>query len=158
MSVRLTKRVASSILNRGESAIKIREGSIDDAKKAITRDDVRNLIKSGAIYAVKKKREVYKRVKPVKKKRGTGKRKGSNKARLGGSPWKKKARSQRMLLQRLRAMGKIDGAVFRKYYLHVKGNVFPDKRSLLLHLEDDGIKVSEEELKKINEYVRGTYR
>src|SRR5271157_2325593 len=145
MSVRLTKRVASSILDRGESAIKIREGSIEDAKKAITRDDVRNLIKSGAIYAVKKKR-------------GTGKRKVTNKARVGGSPWKKKARSQRMLLKRLREMGKIDGAVFRKYYLHVKGNVFPDKRSLLLHLEDDGIKVSEDELKKINEYVRGTYR
>ncbi len=158
MSVKLTKRVASSILKRGESAIKIREGSIEDANKAITRDDVRGLIKSGAIYAVKRKREVYKRVKPVKRKRGTGKRKGTNKARLGGSPWKKKARSQRMLLKRLREMGKIDGAVFRRYYLHVKGNIFPDKRSLLLHLGDEGIKVSDEELKQISEYMRDAHR
>jgi large subunit ribosomal protein L19e len=158
MSVKLTKRVASSLLKRGESSIRIREGSIEDANKAITRDDVRAMIKSGAIFAIKKKREVYKRVKPVKKKRNTGKRKGTNKARMGGSPWKKKARAQRMLLKRLREMGKIDGAVFRKYYLHVKGNVFADKRSLLLHLEDDGIKVTPEEMKQINDYVRGTYR
>lgn len=158
MSIKLTKRVASDILGRGETAIRIRDGSFEDAKKAITRDDVRSMIKSGAIYAVKKKREVYARVKPVKRKRGAGKRKGTNKARLGGSPWKKKARSQRMLLKKLREMGKVDGAVFRKYYLHVKGNVFPDKRSLLLHLEDDGIKVSPEELKQINDYIRGTYK
>jgi large subunit ribosomal protein L19e len=158
MSIKLTKRVASSILGRGETSIRIREGSLEDAKKAITRDDVRGMIKSGAIYAIKKKREVFKRSEPAKRKRGTGKRKGTNKARLGGSPWKKKARSQRALLKKLREMRRIDGAVFRKYYLLVKGNTFPDKRSLLLHLEDEGIKVSEDELKQINEYIRGTYR
>ena len=40
----------------------------------------------------------------------------------------------------------------------MKGNSFPDKKSLLLHLGDEGVKVSDDELKQINEYVRKLYK
>lgn len=154
MSIKFTKRVASELLNRGENSIRIRPESIEEVKKAITRDDVRKLIKDGVIVAIKPHRELYKKPKKEgRKKRGIGKRKGTAKARRGRT-WERQVRSQRLLLGRLKATAKIDNSVFKRYYLLIKGNAFPDKRSLLLHLSDDGIKVSDEELKQINEYVK----
>lgn len=157
MSVKLAKRIASEELGRGEAAIRIRPESLEDIRKAITRDDIRRLIKEGAITAVKPKSELHKKAKREKRRRGAGKRKGTLNARRGRT-WEKKVRSQRVLLRRLKEIGKVDRRVFRKYYLLVKGNAFPDKRSLLLHLSDDGIKVGEEEMKQVNEYIKGRYR
>jgi large subunit ribosomal protein L19e len=156
MSVKFAKRIASQILGRGENALRLRPESMDEIKKAITRDDVRKLIESGAIVAVKPKSELHKRAKVERRKRGIGKRKGSAKARRG-RVWEKKVRSQRFLLKRLKLMKKIDNPTFKRYYLLIKGNAFPDKRSLLLHLSDEGIKISEDEVKQINEQAKKTY-
>ncbi|MDE1855261.1 MAG: 50S ribosomal protein L19e [Candidatus Micrarchaeota archaeon] len=156
MSVKFTKRIASQILGRGENALKIRPESMEDIRKAITRDDVRKLIESGAIVAVKEKSELHKKAKIEGRKRGTGKRRGSSKARRGRT-WEKKVRSQRLLLKRLKLMKKVDNPTFKRYYLLVKGNAFPDKRSLLLHLSDEGIKVSDDEIKQINEYAKSMH-
>ena len=157
MSVRLARRVAAEELGRGEASIRFRPESLEEIGKAITRDDVRRLIKDGAITAVKTKRELHKRRARRKRYRGPGKRKGTANARRGMS-WEKKTRAQRTLLDQLRRMGKLDRKVFRRYYLLTKGNAFPDERSLLLHLSDDGIKVSEEEMKQINEFAKKAYR
>lgn len=157
MSVKFTKRVASQILGRGENALKMNPKGMEEIKKAITRDDVRKLIKDGSIIALRPKSELHEKAQVEKRKRGRGKRKGSANARRGRT-WEKKVRSQRMLLKRLKVMGKVDNAMFKKYYLLVKGNAFADKRSLLLHLSDAGIKVSEEELKQVNEYARSMHR
>ncbi len=157
MSVKFSRRAASQILGRGENALKLRPESMEEIRKAITRDDVRKLIESGAIVAIKPKSELHKKAKSEHRKRGPGKRRGSLNARRG-RVWEKKVRSQRLLLKRLKLMKKLDNQTFKRYYLLAKGNAFPDKRSLLLHLSDEGIKVSEEELKQINEYARSTYR
>ena len=157
MSIKFTKKVAAEVLGRGQSALRIKPASLEDIKKAITRDDVRKLVKDGAIFALKPKSELHKKSANEHRKRGPGKRKGSAKARLGRK-WEKKVRSQRILLKRLKLMGKVDNTAFKRYYLLVKGNAFPDKRSLLLHLSDEGIKVSDEELKQVNDYVKSTYK
>jgi large subunit ribosomal protein L19e len=158
MSIKLTKKVASSLLGRGLGSIRIRQGSEEDAKKSITRDDVRKMIKEGAVYAIKEKREVFPRKAPERRKRGIGKRKGARKARQGRL-WERKVRSQRTLLKKLKEMEKIDNPMFKRYYLLIKGNAFPDKRSLLLHLsEDEGVKVSEDEMKQITEHARSVYK
>lgn len=154
MSIKLTRRVAAELLGSGERAVRILPSALEEAKKAITRDDVRRLIKDGSVY--KAKRAEHK-TKKEKRKKGTGKKKGTAKARQGRQ-WERRIRAQRRLLQRLKAMGKIDTKTFNKYYLLAKGNIFADKRSLLLHLSDEGVKVSDEELKQIDEYVRGLYR
>lgn len=156
MSIKFTKRVASQILGRGENALRMRPESMEEIRKAITRDDVRKLIQSGAVTAIKPKWELHKPAKQEKRKRGRGKRRGSAKARRG-RVWEKKVRSQRLLIKRLKYMKKVDNATFKRYYLLIKGNQFPDKRSLLLHLSDEGIKVSEDELKQINEYAKSAY-
>ncbi len=157
MSVKFTKRAAAEILGRGESAIWMKPTFMEEVKKALTRDDVRKLIKDGVIVAVKPKDEIHKKAKIEKRKRGHGKRKGSLKARQG-RVWEKKVRSQRFLLKRLKQIGKVDNATFKRYYLLIKGNAFPDKRSLLLHLSDDGIKLTEEETKQMNEYAKTAYK
>jgi large subunit ribosomal protein L19e len=156
MSIKFAKRVASEILERGENSLRMRPESIEDIKKAITRDDVRKLIKEGAIVAIKPKHELHKKHAEERRKRGAGKRKGRYNARRG-RVWEKKVRSQRLLLQRLKTMGKIDNNFFKRYYLLIKGNAFPDKRSLLLHLSDDGIKISDDEIKQINDYAKARW-
>ena len=89
--------------------------------------------------------------------RGPGHRKGTFKARQGDTLWIKKARSQRMLLKKLRSMGKIDRQTFNSYYMRIKGNSFSDKASLLLHLKENGFAVSEAELAEIKAFVKEQY-
>ena len=162
MSLKFAKRAASGIMGRGINAVRINPNSIADAEKAITKDDVRRLIKSGGIFAIKEKHNLSTRSKILRAKRaegrrrGAGRRKGTHKARLG-RVWEKKVRSQRLLLKVLKGNRMIENKVYKEYYGLVKGNAFPDKASLLLHLRDDGIKLSEEQMKQVNEQIRKSY-
>lgn len=159
MTVKFAKRVAAELSRRGENAIKVNGNSLDEVGKAMTREDVRALLKSGALYVVKARRNVSMNAKELRirrgkgRGRGRGKRRGTYEARQG-ERWQKQIRSQRMFLSRLKMTGKIDRATFKRYYMLVKGNSFPDKSSLLLHLGEDGIRLSEAEMKGINEYIR----
>ncbi|MGC8587023.1 MAG: 50S ribosomal protein L19e [Candidatus Micrarchaeia archaeon] len=163
MSIRFVKRIASDIIGRGESAIRIKPSAMDDAKKAITRDDIRKLIQNGSIFAVQPKHNISMNSKILKKKRaegrrrGPGRRKGSRKAR-GGISWEKRVRAQRMLLKELKNEGKIDTRNFGKFYALIKGNMFPNKASLILHIRDSGIQITDEEIAKVEEAIRNSYR
>jgi large subunit ribosomal protein L19e len=154
MSVKLTRRVASELLKRGESAVKIKPDALKDAEKAITREDVRNLIKSGNIYATKAKHNIsaYSKVLREKRKkgrrRGMGRRKGTLKAR-GTVEYKKRIRGQRRVLKMLKTEKIIDNERFRKYYALVKGGNFAAKASLLSHIKNDGVDINEEKMKQL---------
>lgn len=162
MGLKFAKRTASKLLGRGESAIKINPGAVSDAKKAITRDDIRALISNGSIYADKIKKNKSINAKMLKQKRdegrrrGPGKRKGTRKAR-GGLTWEKKVRSQRMLLRELRGMKKLDTKSFNQFYGLIKGSFFPDKASLLRRLLENGVQLSDEEMKTISENAKKRY-
>ena len=163
MTVKFTKRIAAELLGRGESSVRINQGAMEKASKAMTREDVKALIKEGGIYAIKEKHNLSissKKLRERRKKgrsRGQGRRKGSAKAR-SGKKWEKKVRSQREFLKHLRIKGKIDGKNFRKYYMLIKGNSFQDKASMIRHLEDNGIKVNAEEVRAINEAIAKRYK
>lgn len=163
MTVRFVKRVAGQLLNRGESKVRVNPVAIEDVKKAITRDDVRKLIKDGAIYAVKEKKNTSARSKVLKikrqegRRRGIGKRKGTPKARKGMT-WEKKARAQRFVIKELKAMKKLDTKNFNELYGLIKGNSFPDKASLIRHIKDTGIEVNETELKAIQDKSKALYK
>jgi large subunit ribosomal protein L19e len=163
MTIKFARRAASEMLGRGESSIRVNPASLDDVKKAMTREDVRRLIQSGGILALKEKRNISMNSKILKerrskgRRRGQGKRRGTDRARQG-SRWAKKARSQRRLLKKLRSSGKIEGSRFKKYYRLVKGGAFADKASLMLHMNEDGVKVSAEELKAISEEISKEYK
>jgi large subunit ribosomal protein L19e len=159
MTIKFTKRVAADILDRGVSAVRINSNSIGDAEKAMTREDVKRLIKNGGVFALKAKKNVSlnsKRLKERREKgrgRGPGKRKGTSRARQGDK-WMKKVRSQRKLLKALRSEGVIDRATFKRFYVLIKGNSFADKKTILLHLNEQGVKISNEQLTSINNKIK----
>ncbi len=163
MGLNFAKRTAARLLNRGASAVKINPNAVDEAKKAITRDDIRKMIKDKSIYATqaKKNKSVNAKILKMKRdegrRRGPGKRKGTRKAR-GGMSWEKKVRSQRLLLKELKDLDRMDNALFNKFYGLINGNSFPDKASLLRKLAESGVKVSAEEMAKINENARNRYK
>lgn len=163
MTTRFTRRIAAELLHRGESSVRINPAQLDKASKAMTREDVKKLIKDGSVFALKEKHNLSMHARWLKlrrekgRRRGQGRRRGTSKARQG-SRWEKKARSQRLLLKSLKLNGKIDKQTFRRYYMLVKGNSFPDKASLLLHLGEEGIKVTTEELNSINQEIGKRYK
>lgn len=154
MSIKLTKRIAKQLLNRGESAIRIKESATPEAKKAITREDVRTLIKNGSIYTIKAKHNLsaYSKVLKAKRnkgrRRGPGRRKGTEKAR-GKVEYKKKIRGQRRVLKALKAEKIIDNTKFKTYYALVKGGNFANKATLLNHIRNDGVQIDEEKFKQL---------
>ncbi len=163
MGAKFVKRIASELTGRGENAIRLNSNAREEIGKALTRDDVRKLIKNGSVFALKERHNISLNSKDLRRRRskgrgrGQGRRHGSAKARLGRR-WKKKIRSQRLLLGILKSKGKLDRQAFKHYYALAKGNSFADKSSLLLHMSEEGIKLSESELKEINEEIKKAYK
>jgi large subunit ribosomal protein L19e len=129
--------MAADILGIGESRVKFNPSRIKEADKALTRYDVRNLIKAGVVT----KLPVQGRKKnPKKQKQGQGSRKGALKARRGDKDlWMAKVRAQRALLTRLLEEGVLDPQLKRKLYGRIKSGLFRSKRALILYLKDGGM-------------------
>ncbi len=154
MGLKLARRLAADMLGRGESSVRFKEGSLAEAQKAITREDVRRLITSGGIYAIPKKRNksihglVLRMKRAGGRRRGRGSRSGSLKAR-GTVEHKKRVRGQRRVLAALKQSDVIDNEAFKKLYRLVKGGTFPSKVSLLNRIRSEGIKISDEQFEKL---------
>jgi large subunit ribosomal protein L19e len=154
MSVRFTKRAAASLMGRGETSIRIKEGSVADAEKAITTEDVRDMIKKGLVYAIAKKRNLSLNGKSNEKQKrkgrrmGAGKRKGTIKARAG-VPYKQRVRAQRRLLARLKDDKALNNEQFKMLYALVKGGTFSNKITLLNRIRSEGIQITDENLEKL---------
>lgn len=154
MSIKLTKRIAGELMERGVSKVRIKSSGLADAKKAITREDVRTMIKDGNLYAIKIKHNISAYSKVLREKRnkgrrrGPGRRKGSEKAR-GILEYKKKIRGQRRVLKILKTEKIIDNDKFKKYYALVKGGNFVSKISLISHIKNDGVAINDEKLNQL---------
>jgi len=154
MSIKLTKRVASDLMKRGVSSIRIKNDAFADASKAITRDDVRALIKDGKIYALKPKHNISARGKLLNikrskgRRRGIGSRKGTRKARKGVE-YKKLVRAQRRVIKSLKSEKLITNDVFKKFYALVKGGTFTSKVTLLNYIRSTGVQLDDEKFNKL---------
>lgn len=163
MGSEFVRRIASDILGRGQSAIRFNSNALDDINKAITRDDVRALIQSKSVFALAAKKnrssnsKILKRKRDEGRRRGRGRRKGTMKAR-GMMTWEKKTRTQRMLIKELKKDHKLDTKEFSRYYGLVKGNIFPDKASLIRNLKSSGVDVSDAFMKGFNEKQKNRYK
>jgi large subunit ribosomal protein L19e len=131
MNVSAQKRLAAEILKCGENRVYFDPYMIEDIKMAITREDIRNLIKEGAIQKKYKKgiSKSRKNIRHERKKkgraRGIGKRKGKNTARTPKKKaWMKRIRPQRRELKKLRDRKLITTATYRKLYKNAKGGMF----------------------------------
>ena len=123
----------------GKRRVKIRKA--EESMQAMTKDDVRSLIRTGAIEKVPArgicKTRAKKTVEQKKKGRqkGRGKKKGAIGARVKKKEvWMKKIRSQRKYLKEIKPKLKDDA--YRKLYLMCKGGYFRSKAHLNMYIKD----------------------
>ncbi len=139
---RLQRRMAAQILGVGESRVWIDPDRKDEVQTAITKDDVRKLIKRGII---RKKPEASvsrgrKRARKGKR-RGPGSRKGAIESEK--EKWMRRVRALRKTLSELREKGAIERSFYRELYRMVKGGFFRDRSHLLAYLRERGVELGE---------------
>jgi len=135
--------MAAEILKCGINRIYIHPDFIEDVLMAITREDIRNLIKNHVIQKRPEKGTSRVRARNRKQRkqkglaRGYGKRKGKKSARVKPKKvWQNKIRAQRKELKKLRDSKKIDKTTYRKLYLKAKGNAFDSIATLHRYINE----------------------
>ncbi len=143
MTLRTQRRLAAALLKAGRKRVWIDPEAEEEVREAVTREDIRRLIREGVIQA-KQKRGIssYRRKKQMQQKRkgrrrGHGSRKGSKYARLSKKErWMRSVRSLRRLLRELRDEKKLSRRNYRKLYMMVKGGAFRSKAHLRSYLSE----------------------
>ena len=144
--LRNQQRMAAELLKCGKNRVWMDHDRIDEIAKAVTKEDVRLLIRGKAIKAKQKKgissgrKKFAFKQKEKGRRSGHGKRKGAKYARLSKKErWMKTIRPIRKYLGELRKDNKIDRSAYRRYYMKAKGGEFRNKRHLETHLKADKV-------------------
>lgn len=142
MDLRGQKRIASEIMGVGVNRVKINPEVQEDVSKAITRDDIRHHIATGAITAEPEKGTSRGRVrskiaqKKKGRKKGHGHRSGTKEARKPSKEvWISKIRALRDELRKMKDNNEITASEYRKLYRQAKGNLFHSRKHLREHVE-----------------------
>jgi len=145
MKLKIQKRLAAQILKSSEKNIWLDSTRFDEIKDAITKADVKSLIKDKAIKAKKivGTSSYRKRKRLTQKKKGRRRGPGSKKSNMNARISKKRRwinhiRVQRTLLKNLRDKGIIERSSYRSLYMKSKSGFFRSKRHLKLYLGDQG--------------------
>jgi len=146
MNLSHQRRISAQLLKVGENKVWFDPERIPEIKEAITKADIRALIKDYAIQkkttnAQSKSRARKNREQKRKwRRKGAGSRKGKKKASLPKKEaWKNKVRMQRAVLKLLRDKGLILRSHYRDLYRKVKGGMFRSRRHLKLFLNEKGL-------------------
>ena len=138
------KRLASDVLDVGESRVWFDPDAQGDIAEAITREDIRELVEDGTIRAEEKKGNSRGRAREREHKRayghqtGPGNRKGKSGGRQSEKEqWQQTIRAQRRKLKELRAEGEITQSQYRDLYVKAKGGEFRSVRYLLNYIENN---------------------
>jgi len=147
------KRLAAEVLGCGVSRVWIDPERTSLVEEALTREDIRKLVKRGIIRKKPKKSGTAHAKKPKKRKRGPGSRKGSPYARLPKKRrWIQRIRPLRRELRRMRDRGIITRRVYR--WLYRRLSMFRNVNHLKLFIEKEGLArkpdIIEEVLKEIS--------
>ena len=144
MDIPQIKRLAAQIMKCGVSRIRIVD--VTEAAQAMTKDDVRGLIKRNVVVRIQKKGVSRVRAKKIaiqKKKgrrRGKGSRKGAKKARTPKKRvWITKVRALRISLGKTKE--KLNTGAYRKLYNMIKGGYFRTKDHLKNYIEEKKLRL-----------------
>ena len=142
----MQKRVTASLLGVGMKRIWFDPNRLEEIKEAITKSDLRSLIKDKAIQ-IKHKRGIsssrIKKTKLQKKKgrrKGEGSRKGKRTARLSSKrEWILNVRLQRNFINYLKNKKIISIKAYGMLRSKIKGGFFRSKRHIKLFLEEHNL-------------------
>ncbi|MGV8085543.1 MAG: 50S ribosomal protein L19e [Candidatus Bilamarchaeum sp.] len=144
MTLQTVRRLAADILHVGENKIRLVPEMLSEAQGALTREDVRNLIKKGA---VKKVPNAGRASASKRDRRSTGRTRG---ARVSVKEmWMQKIRAQRKFLKVLVADKALPKEQKRAVYFKIKSGIFKNKRAMLLYLKDNKLVSESYEPKKV---------
>ena len=140
------KRLAAALLKVGQKRIWLDPEVTTDIKEALTRDDVRGLIKRGAIRAKLKHGVSRGRFRILLKQKRKGRRKGqgSRKGKSGvreqfKQQWVTKIRLQRALFQELKDKKLINISTYHLLRKKSKGGFFRSIRHVKLYLTEKSL-------------------
>jgi large subunit ribosomal protein L19e len=136
MNLTTQKRLAAEIMDVGINKIWIDPAKTEDVSRAITRDDIRHFISSGAIIAEPDKGNSRGRFKKAMLQKSKGRRKGHGR-RAGNKgartpkkeKWVNKVRALRAELREMKKEKSIK-TTYRKAYRQIKGNLYHSRRHL----------------------------
>jgi large subunit ribosomal protein L19e len=146
MQLKIQKRLAAQVLKSTEKKIRLDSTRLEEIKEAITKTDIKSLVKDKAIRKIKPRgisgyRTNRNRLQKSKgRRRGFGSIKGSKGARRGNKEmWISSVRSQREFLKILRDKNVIGKSDYRSLYMKSKGGFFRSKRHIKVYMQEHGI-------------------
>ena len=146
MNLKTQMRIAGVVLKCSESRVYFSPDHLEEIKEAITKQDIRELINANIIQKKPAKGvcRVNARKLIVQKRKGRrsgqGKRKGTATARLPKKvAWMARVRTQRRLLKKLRASGRILVSDYGNLYRKTKGGFFRNLNHLKYYLKERGL-------------------
>jgi len=144
MELNQVKGLAAKVLGIGKTKIRIKNA--EKSSQAMTREDVRTLIKQGHITVLQKVGVSRARARNIRKQKkkggrtGVGTRKGTKKSRMPRKDiWMKKVRALRRQLNAIKA--ELNPGEYRRLYKMVQGGYFRDRGHLLLYVKEHGMMV-----------------
>ena len=144
MKLTVQKRIAAEVLGCSQKRVIFDTDSLKDIKEAITKADIKSLVKQRMIRKLQKKgvsrvRAKKRHVQKTKgRRRGIGKRKGTAKARTPEKrAWINKIRLQRAVLKQLKEKALIAKNIYRDLYLKAKGGFFRSRRHLKTYMDEN---------------------
>ncbi|MBI4441165.1 50S ribosomal protein L19e [Candidatus Woesearchaeota archaeon] len=143
MKLKLQKRLASKIMKCSPKRVWLNPDSLSTIKEAITRNDIKGLIRHGVIDKLPE-RGVSRgraRLRSIQKKKGrqksVGTRKGTRNARFPAKDeWMNKIRKQRAFIKELKSKDLIETSVAKDLYQKAKGGYFRSKGHLKLYINE----------------------
>jgi len=143
MNLLKKKMTAARLLKVGVNRVKINSDAIDRVNDAVTREDIRKLIKAGDIWAAQPKgissgRRKEKKEKKSKRGRGVGSKEGKSTTRTPRKQiWVRQVRALRAYLKLRKKKGELTNEQFRKFYIKVKGGEVRTLRRLKELIEEE---------------------
>ena len=157
MNLKKQKQLVARALDVSPKRVKfnITDENKTQLKEIISRQVARELVEEGSIKKFPKKGTSRTRANKImlqKKKarrRGHGSRKGTTNARMKTKKkWILKIRALRRLLKKLRRLNKINSSAYQELYKKAKGNMFRNKKHMIIYSQQHGLLKTENEKQK----------